>query len=114
MITTLSGRWLQITSNPPQYINQYSGYLNVGAVRYNPQLMKLEIYDGMNWQPYQNDSHIDLSPEAQATLDWARAKMLDEERIEALMEKHPGLRDLHDRFQVMLRLVQQDQAQQDV
>ena len=50
---------------------------------------------------------MDLSNETKVTLDWARQKMQEEQRLEQLMAQHPGLRDLHDRFEVMLRLVQQ-------
>ena len=84
----------------------YSGALNVGAVRYNPSSSLMEVYDGNSWQQFRDDSTVDLANETKATLDWARQKMLEEQNLKQLMEQHPGLKDLHERFEVMLALVQ--------
>jgi hypothetical protein len=114
MITTCSSpRWLQVTSATVPYINTYSGNLNIGQLRYNPQTLSLEVYDGLAWQRYPSTSQVDLTQEAQETLMWARNKMLEEQRIESLMAQHPGLRDLHERFQVMLALVQTNETKID-
>ena len=107
MITAGSSHVVVMPYTARPYVNMYSGALNVGAVRYNPSTSCMEVYDGNAWQQYRDDSTVDLSNETKSTLDWARQKMQEEQRLEQLMAQHPGLRDLHDRFEVMLRLVQQ-------
>ena len=107
MITAGSSHVVVMPYTARPYVNMYSGALNVGAVRYNPSTSCMEVYDGNAWQQYRDDSTVDLANETKSTLDWARQKMQEEQRLEQLMAQHPGLRDLHDRFEVMLRLVQQ-------
>ena len=107
MVTSGSSHIVVFPMNQRPYVNMYNGQLNVGAVRYNPGSSLLEVYDGTSWQQYRDDSTVDLANETKSTLDWARQKMQEEQRLEQLMAQHPGLRDLHERFEVMLRLVQQ-------
>jgi hypothetical protein len=112
MITAGSGHVVVLPYTARPYVNMYSGDFNrgipLGAVRYNPGAACMEIWDGASWQQFRDDSSVDLSNEAKEVLEWARKKMQEEQRLEHLMALHPGLRDLHDRFEVMLRLVQQD------
>lgn len=106
MITSNSGRWLHVVHNATPYVNNYSGTPGAGMVRYNTNLSCLEVTDGMNWHQFRPGATIDLSADAQNALSWAYAKMQEERRLEDLMSQHPGLRDLHERFRVMLALVQ--------
>ena len=108
MITAGSTHVVVIPYTARPFVNMYGGALNVGAVRYNPGSSCMEIWDGTAWQPFRDDSSVDLSNETKATLDWARQKMQEEQRLDQLMALHPGLRDLHERFEVMLRLVQKE------
>jgi len=109
MITSnTSGRWMHVMPAIAPQINAYSNSLSVGQLRYNPSYSCMEIYDGFSWQQYRIGATIDLSSDAQQTLEWAYNKMLEEKRLNSLMEKHPGLCDLHERFEVMLALVQRD------
>lgn len=106
-----SGRWMHvIPSVTTPYIN--SGWPGAGMVRYNTNSSCLEFTDGMSWHQYRPGATIDLSSDAQNALAWAYAKMQEEAQLEQLMEKHPGLRDLHERFAVMLRLVQKENNEQ--
>ena len=107
MITAGSSHVVVLPYTARPYVNMYSGALILGAVRYNPGAACMEIWDGASWQQFRDDSSVDLSNEAKDVLEWARQKMQEEQRLEHLMAQHPGLRDLHDRFEVMLRLVQQ-------
>ena len=106
MITAGSSHVVVMPYTAKPYVNMYSGALNVGAVRYNPSSSLMEVYDGNSWQQFRDDSTVDLANETKATLDWARQKMQEEQRLKQLMEQHPGLKDLHERFEVMLALVQ--------
>lgn len=104
-----SGRWMHVVPHATTpYINTYSGQSGTGMVRYNTNLNCLEVTDGMNWYQFRPGATIDLSADAQYALSWAYAKMQEEEQLEQLMEKHPGLRDLKEKFDIMLALTKQE------
>ena len=89
-------------------------YLNTtqpmtGMVRINPNMNRTEVYDGQTWVPFGADAHVDLSEQAKQALTWAQNKMQEEIKLLDLLEKHPGLKDLHDKFQVMKVLCQEEE-----
>lgn len=65
-----------------------------------------QVFDGSGWLNM-NSSYatVSLDPESQSLLDWARRKMLEEQELQSLMDKHPALRDAKDRYEVILALV---------
>ena len=92
-------------------------YLNTtqpmtGMIRVNSNLGRTEVYDGQNWVQYGADAHVDLSETAKQTLVWAQEKMLEEHRLKELMARHPGLRDLHDKFEMMRVLCQEEEKEE--
>ena len=109
MITAGSSHVVVMPYTARPYVNMYSGALNVGAVRYNPSISCMEVYDGNAWQQYRDDSTVDLANETKATLDWARQKMLEEQNLKQLMERHPGLKDAHEKFEIMRILVTEEE-----
>ena len=89
-------------------------YLNTtqpmaGMLRMNSSMNRMEVYDGQNWLAYGADAHVDLSESAKQALTWAQNKMQEEIKLLDLLEKHPGLKDLHDKFQVMKVLCQEEE-----
>lgn len=105
-ITTHSPRWVSVYS-PSQSPYISPGSMSAGMVRYNNN-NNLEVYDGNTWLTLSGSADVGLTPEAQATLDWAYRKMKQEEELEVLMAKHPGLKELHDKFELMKALVAED------
>lgn len=81
------------------------GSMSAGMVRYNSSNSGLEVYDGNTWLTLGGHADVGLSLEAQATLDWAYRKMKEDEELKMLMAKHPGLKDLHEKFELMKALV---------
>jgi hypothetical protein len=79
--------------------------MSAGMVRYNSNTQTLEVYDGNTWLAIAGSADVGLSPEAQQVMDWAYKKMKEDEQLEVLMEKHPGLKDLHEKFTLMKALV---------
>ena len=77
------------------YINTSSGYMNVGDVRYNTQMQRLEVYDGQMWLEI-NTSHasVGLTPDAERALDWANRKIAEELELERLAKSNPTIADL--------------------
>lgn len=113
MIKTINGssRYMMVNGGFPAttYINQYSGAMNVGDLRYNVSIQRLEVYDGNTWIEL-NTSHasVGLTPDAENAIDWARKKMDEERRIDELCEKFPGLKKAKDNYEVVLNLVKDE------
>lgn len=106
-ISTHSPRWVSVYS-PSQSPYISPGSMSAGIVRYNSSSSNLEVYDGNAWLTLSGSADVGLSPEAQATLEWAYRKMKEDEELEMLMAKHPGLKDLHEKFTLMKALVAED------
>ena len=69
---------------------------------------QIQVYDGNSWHDLVTTIDASLSDEVRHVLNWARAKMAEENNIKALMDKHPGLKDSKERFEIMLALVRED------
>jgi hypothetical protein len=104
-----------IVSNGP-FMNvmggsSYTPFINMsnhsaGMVRWNGNTNSLEIYDGSNWMILSNSvASVGLTPEAVSLLEWAREKRNEEVKIKALADKHPGIKDLKEKLDIMLALV---------
>jgi hypothetical protein len=92
------------------YINQNTTNPMTGMMRVWGS--DTQVFDGSSWLNM-NSSYatVSLDPESQVLLDWARRKMLEEQELQSLMEKHPGLKDAKDRFEFMLALVKEHKDQ---
>jgi hypothetical protein len=100
MLKTVNGgsRYVMVISAPAlTYINTGSGYMNVGDVRFNTNMQRLEVYDGNMWVEL-NTSHasVGLTPEAEMALDWATKKRHEEMILEAKAKDSPAIADLLD------------------
>lgn len=105
-----SGPFVQVTGG-----GSYTPYVNMsnssaGLVRFNGNSQNLEVYDGVNWMAMSSSvASVGLTIDAQGILVWAKQKMEEEQRLRALMDRHPGLRDAHDTFEIMRMLVTQEE-----
>lgn len=75
-----------------------------GQVRYNPQLQSLQVFNGIEYKSIDQSVTIGLSAEAEAIMVWARAKMKQEANLKEAMDKHPGLKDAYEKFEIMKTL----------
>jgi hypothetical protein len=115
MIKNIYGNsmWIEVSTG-----NQSMPYINntqpiAGMIRCNSMMQRLEVYDGNNWVEIGNgQAHIDLSEQAKQVLSWAYDKMGEENRLKELLAKHPGLKDLNDKFEIMKVLCQEEENQQ--
>lgn len=99
MIKTVNGtgRYIMVNGGFPAttYINTSSGFMNVGDVRFNTNMQRLEVYDGNMWiELGTSHASVGLTPDAEKAIDWARQKMMEELELDALAEKNPTIRDL--------------------
>lgn len=77
------------------YINSSSGYMNVGDVRYNVQMQRLEVYDGQIWiEISTGHASVGLTPDAEMALDWATKKRIEEMALEQKAKDNPAIADL--------------------
>ena len=90
-------RYMMVNGGMPAttYINPSSGYMNVGDVRYDTQMQRLEVYDGQMWREI-NSSHasVGLTPEAEMALDWAINKKREDAMLEEKARTNPAIADL--------------------
>ena len=65
---------------------------------------------GYVWQILSSSSaNIGLTSDAEEILDWAKNKKLEEEKILAIIEKHPGIKDIKEKLDVMMALVRESE-----
>lgn len=99
MIKTVNGQGRYIVVNggfpAPTYINGGSGYMNVGDVRYNTSMQRLEVYDGNMWiELATSHASVGLTPDAEIALDWAIKKRNEEMMLELKAKDNPAIADL--------------------
>jgi hypothetical protein len=109
---TQGGRYITVSggsgSNP--YISP--GAVGAGMLRWNPNMNCMEVSDGNIWKTLSMDyASVSLTPEAESLLDWARKKQTEEQNLEAMLEKYPGLKKAKENFDLMLNIVKDDYAQ---
>ena len=99
MIKTVNGtgRYVMVQGGFPAttYINTSSGFMNVGDVRFNTNMQRLEVYDGNMWVEL-NTSHasVGLTPDAEIAIDWAKRKLNEELALEQKAKDNPAIADL--------------------
>jgi hypothetical protein len=76
-----------------------------GSIRWNGSMQRMEVMDGLNWLPiYNGTATIDLTPEIQELVNWAKKKRIEEGLLNELCKQHPGLQDAKEKFEIMLAL----------
>ena len=70
------------------------GAQSAGMLRYNPNSSNIEVYDGIAWLTLSTSyANIELSPDVQAVLHWAREKMEREKMLKSLAERSTAVAD---------------------
>jgi hypothetical protein len=65
---------------------------SAGMVRYNGN--NIEVYDGGSWLPMTSSyPTIEIDSETREILQWAQNRMVEEQRMQALADKHPAVAD---------------------
>ena len=105
-----------------EVISPYQPQLDkTGVVRWNGVTHQLEVMsnDGYNynnqWIPLTTpgEMQIGLSPAYENAVHWAMIKMHEENKLKELLDKHPGLKDLKEKYEVMLALVREHESNGD-
>lgn len=85
------------------------GAVGAGMVRYNSNTQQIEVSDGVTWLPLSNGITIDLGMDTKQAVEWAYNKMQEEKKLKDLMAQHPGLKELHDKFEMMRALCMEEE-----
>jgi hypothetical protein len=110
---TSQGPYLVVTGGFPNYPYVSPGSVCAGQLRWNTNTNEIEINDGVIWRSLgANNTSIGLSTDAQEALTWAVIKMKAERELNQRMERHPGLRDTYEKFQIMDALCREEDARQ--
>jgi hypothetical protein len=105
MITTINSKSDYLVGGYAHGGPRFNGIAaDSGKVRYNPQKRTTETFNGIEWVAIEQEVTIGLSQEAEDIIAWARSKMEQEANLKSAMEKHPGLREAYDRFEIMKTL----------
>lgn len=89
-----SSRYVTTNSMPGStYVNNFSGAIGVGNVRYDTSRQQMQVYDGANWVEIQMGSaNIGLTTEADSLLDWAREKRAEEFELHEMAKNNKAVR----------------------
>lgn len=104
MTNIIAGPGLTVLPGSKPYIT------TTGVVRWNGNTQNLEVMgNGSNWDVlYDPVTNIEIDLETKMLLGWVKQRVLDEKRIAEYCEKHPGLKDVKEKYEVMLALVRQE------
>lgn len=98
MIKNISsgGKYLTVSGNPGStYVNNMSGAQGVGNMRYNTSTQNLEVYNGNSWVEISSGyATVQMTPEAESLLDWAKKKRDEESMLLELAKSNPTIADL--------------------
>jgi hypothetical protein len=114
MIKTLSSgsQHIAVIGGNPSVPPISPGAMGAGTVRYNQNIQQMEVYDGITWYGINSHVTIDLGMTSKEAIEWAHKKMQEEKRLQELMSRHPGLKDLHDKFEMMKALCYEEEEKQ--
>jgi hypothetical protein len=99
-------RYITVSGGSPSNPYISPGAVGSGMMRYNGNMNCIEINDGNMWKQLESSyATVELNVEAQAILDWAKRKMYEEQQLDELCKKYPGLGKARDNFETFKRLV---------
>ena len=114
MIKNISahGRYIQVNGGNNVYPYIAPGASNVGQLRFNTNNNNLEVWDGVVWKEIINNyTSIGLTGEAEDLLDWAKQKRNEDLKFKELMDKHPAVKDLKEKLDIVIALVNESADQ---
>ena len=85
------------------------GAQSAGMLRWNTTSNAIEVYNGVAWFSIETTADIFMSPMAQQAVDWSIKKMEEDLQLQSLIARHPGLKDLNDKFEMMRVLCQEEE-----
>lgn len=117
-----SGRYLVVTGGtaPSNYISP--GSVGAGMMRYNPNMNCIEVNDGSMWKQLgMSYATVELSPDAESILEWARTQRTLEMNRKTLIKNNPALQKAYEaiqraeaNFDILSKFVENDKPTEQV
>lgn len=92
-----SGRYVTVTggTSSDPYISP--GSAGAGMLRWNPNMNNMEVNDGNSWKTLSmNYATVELTPEAESLLEWARKERDKHRTREDAVRRNPALQKAYD------------------
>ncbi len=88
-----SGRYLTVSGGSPSSTYISPGSMGAGMLRYNGNMNCIEVNDGNSWQQLQMSyATVELNPEAESLLEWARLERTKQRVMAERIEQNPALK----------------------
>ena len=98
---------IQVVSNSSSpWLANNSANVFIGQMRFISG--KCEVYDGQGWQQISSHINVTLNSEVEDIINWARQKKAEEYRLKDLASKYPAVKDLKEKLDMVLALVQEE------
>jgi hypothetical protein len=91
-----------------QVDKQYLLPAQSGQVRWNGNNKEFEVCDNNSGNWYRINPEIELrnDPQLSEVLEWAKKKMLYEQKLEKLAKEYPAVKDAKEKLDIIMKLVQ--------
>jgi hypothetical protein len=92
-----SGRYLKVTGGDVSTNYISPGATGSGMLRYNGNTNQIEVNDGNSWQTlHSNYATVELNPEIESLLEWARLERTKQRIREERIEQNPALKKAYE------------------
>ena len=111
-----SGRYLTVTGGTPSNPYISPGSVGAGMMRYNPNMNCIEVNDGNMWKQLDMSyASVELNPDTEALLEWARLERTKQRILAERIEQNPALKKAYEavvraqeNFDILDRIVGDD------
>lgn len=95
-------------TTPPFYQNDnfHSFPSQTGAVQWNGYTKKFQVSTGAGWFDIDNNINLAISTEYEEIMKWAKSKMEEDKKLEALVKLYPAVADAKQHLDNVINLVQ--------
>ena len=92
-----SGRYLTVTGGSPSSTYISPGSIGAGMLRYNSNMNCIEVNDGNMWKQLDMSyASVELNPDTEALLEWARLERTKQQLLEERIEQNPALKKAYE------------------
>lgn len=108
---------IKIYSTSPPLVYQVDNYLPsiTGQVRWNGYSKYFEVCDNsMNgsWTKIDNSIQLSSDPQLVHVLEWAKKKMIEEQKLEKLANEYPAVKSLKEKLDLVCHMVASEISKQ--
>lgn len=95
-----------------QVDRQYLLPAQSGQVRWNGHTKEFEVCDNNsgNWHRIHPEIELRSDPDIGLIIEWAKKKMLEDERIDKLVKEYPAIKDTKEKLDILIKLVQDNES----